>query len=136
MSRVVNGQQEPTVAILRKIGSLFGVPLGEMMVVAGIAERDELAHFGAAHLTAGSSMTVDEDGVTITRSAPNLAEPPADLPGHVLWAGLSIWEKEIWLLKGFSVDERRGMIFYVMASRQDEASQRQVAAPERREQNG
>lgn len=42
MSRVVNGQQEPTIDTLRKIGELFGYTLGEMMVYAGLADSADM----------------------------------------------------------------------------------------------
>lgn len=42
MSRLVNGAGEPNIDTLRKIGEVFKVPLGEMMVHAGLAERGEI----------------------------------------------------------------------------------------------
>jgi transcriptional regulator with XRE-family HTH domain len=49
MSRMVNGQGEPSIDSLRKIGDLWGYTLQEMMVFAGFAEasdRPPVAHIG------------------------------------------------------------------------------------------
>ena len=39
MSRMVNGQGDPSVDSLRKIGKLWGYTLQQMMVFAGLANR-------------------------------------------------------------------------------------------------
>lgn len=42
MSRLVNGAGEPSIDTLRKIGEVFGVSLGEMMIHAGLAKPGEI----------------------------------------------------------------------------------------------
>lgn len=42
MSRMVNGQGEPSVESLRKIGQVFGYSLSEMMVHAGLVEPGQV----------------------------------------------------------------------------------------------
>lgn len=42
MSRIVDGLAEPSLDTLRKIGGVFGIPLGEMLVHANMAEPGEV----------------------------------------------------------------------------------------------
>jgi len=43
MSRLVHGQGEASVDNLRKLAKVFGLTLREMMIIAGLAEHDEMA---------------------------------------------------------------------------------------------
>ncbi len=102
MSRMVNGQQEPTIGILRKLGSLFGIPLGQMMVNAGLAGPDEMVtHFASATLFAAS---------TVTATAEVIPAQPEDLPEDVDWAGLTKLERYVWLAPGAPVHLRQAWI--------------------------
>jgi transcriptional regulator with XRE-family HTH domain len=89
MSRVANGLQEPTVSILRKIGGLWGIPLGQMMVNSGTATAEEMVtHYGSAQLSATSGMSA---------TAEVIPAQPADLPEGVAWPELSDLERHLWL---------------------------------------
>jgi len=53
MSRMVNGQGEPSIDSLRKIGNLWGFGLQEMMIFAGLAEPSvPISHVSQVTLTA------------------------------------------------------------------------------------
>jgi transcriptional regulator with XRE-family HTH domain len=67
MSRMVNGQGEPSIDSLRKIGDLWGYTLQEMMVFAGFAEasdRPPVAHIGQVEFATPEPRT---QGVRIER---------------------------------------------------------------------
>ncbi len=67
VSRLVNGQGEPSVDSLRKIGNLWGYSLGQMLVFAGVADPADVG------------MAV-EDPATAAEPPVIPDEPPADLP--------------------------------------------------------
>lgn len=56
ISRFVHGQAVPDVTVLRAIGGALGIPLGEMLVHAGLARREEIGEAestGVPHLQIG-----------------------------------------------------------------------------------
>lgn len=98
MSRIVNGRAEPSIESLRKLAHLWEIPLGEILVHAGIAGIDDL------------------------RTAPctsDTSTPPASIPSDIILDSLEPWERHIWLTPDLTVEQRRSAIRWIRVQRGD-----------------
>lgn len=87
MSRIVAGRAEASIEALRKIGHVLGYTLGDMLVHAGYADRDDLY--------------VLPDPANTDNST-----PPLDLPAHVSLPDLEPWEQDIWRTPHLTTPEK------------------------------
>lgn len=98
MSRIVNGRAEPSIDSLRKLAQLWKIPLGELLVHAGLADPNDLH-------------------VYITHPDTDHGGPPASIPSHVSLNDLEPWERGIWLIPGLSDIEKESVILLVRLRR-------------------
>ena len=66
MSRLVHGTGEPSVDTLRKLGPIFGKTLAEMMVIAGLAEPDEMPTPASTPRVSAEDSDVSGGGLSVT----------------------------------------------------------------------
>jgi transcriptional regulator with XRE-family HTH domain len=98
MSRIVNGRAEPSIESLRKLATLWKIPLGEMLVHAGYADLNDL------HVV-----------VAPADAAPDA--PPVSLPAHVSLPDLEPWERHIWLSPHLTTPEKEVTILVIRLRR-------------------
>lgn len=103
MARVINGQGDPAPDSLRRIGHVLGKTLGEMMVIAELAEPDEMIEPVARVAQADIEVPVPQrDEVTISTDASSAAvrfsDAPEPRPEEALGRPLLPHERIIWAL--------------------------------------
>lgn len=98
MSRLVNGRAEPSIESLRKLATLWKIPLSEMLIHAGYAEPDEL------HVI----VTPPDDDHNTT---------PVRIPSNLELTSLERWEKHLWLTPDMTAEQRRGLIRFARLER-------------------
>lgn len=98
MSRIVNGRAEPSIDSLRKLAQLWKIPLGELLVHAGLADPNDL-HVYITH--------PDNDHV----------DSLASIPAHIRLKDLEPWEEAIWLNPHLSTTEKDTAILLIRLER-------------------
>ncbi len=98
MSRIVNGRAEPSVESLRKLAHLWKIPLGELLVHAGLADPSDLH-------------------VYITHPDSDHVDSLASIPAHIKLDDLEPWERGIWLIPDLTDKEKKSMILLVRLRR-------------------
>jgi len=98
ISRILNDNRVPEIKALRAIGDAFGYSLGEMMVHARVAGPEEIT----SGLTAPGTML---------HSGREVPQPAAvELPPGLSLQDLPEDERRVWLLPGFTAEERGMMV--------------------------
>lgn len=96
ISRILNDNRVPEVKALRSLGDALGYSLTEMLVHAGMADREDLP-----------------PSVTPSR------EPRVVVPHWVSLRDLSDWEQHIWVTPGLTVEQRQAAVLLVRLQRGD-----------------
>lgn len=102
MSRIVNGDGEPSLDALRKIGKALRVPLNELLIHAGFATEDDFTI-----RTVVGPARLDGD-----------PRPEVHVPSYVPLEDLG-WERNIWLTPQLTVAEREAAVYFLQLVRGD-----------------
>lgn len=138
ISRILSGGRVPEIKALRAIGQVFGIPLGDMMIRAGLAEAHEMVtRYETSTLSPGDMPAVGLviPGVeALTADGYPIPALPkgVELPKGFDASSIPLHEVEIWFVENTTVKERAGMVTWLRGRRQEE----QDAAALLREVNG
>lgn len=111
-SRTVGGQQEPTIDTLRKIATLWNLPLGQLMVIAELVTPEELGDASGDASKLLASLVHEPDWVNT---------PPADLWNGLIWETLTLGERYLWHLPESSPEVRMRLAMAYQALMEAEA---------------
>jgi transcriptional regulator with XRE-family HTH domain len=126
--RLIKGEVVPTVPTLQRLADALDVPMGELLLQAGLARTPhDLAFWPRPEWQVPEDWEAVSDPtgrVTILREKPLLdqfgevekqveehsaavlaaaladADPPDDLPAHETWENTDVWERHIWHTPG------------------------------------